>query len=67
MKACLSRYPRSTVWRVAVGTEITPRPPHRLYVRLSRIQLLPRVSDGESLFFAVSRMRASAGDTVSRL
>jgi hypothetical protein len=35
--------------RVAVGTPITERPPHRTGPQLSRIRLPPRVSDGEAL------------------
>ena len=34
---------------VAVGTPIAERPPHIPYVRLSRIRLLPQVSNGEPL------------------
>src|SRR5215831_10742654 len=40
---------RSISCRVAVGTRVAPRPPHRSVRAPLRIRLLPRVLDGETL------------------
>ena len=52
---------RLNLCHVAVGTRVTPRPPHRSGRAPLCIRLLPRVFDGEDY-----RMRPSACDTLSR-